>query len=256
MNCYLNFGWSFVPGYEPSYQNALPKEAEKVDLPPTAKREPIHYFDEKTYQGLFTYEKIFDLAEAKPVQILTFDGAMLQIHVYLNGHDYGNFISGYFPVSIDISKEVKPKGNRLLVILDSCEDPSVPPFGKAVDYLTFAGIYRGVHLDSHEAAYVSDLFVHGDMKGNLHIETTIPSNPHGLKPHFMLYEGDKLVQEFDEPDQIVSSPRLWSPKDPFRYRLLTALGSETREDYFGFRDAKWTPKGFFLNGEYTKLIGL
>jgi beta-galactosidase len=149
MNSYLNYGWSFVNGFEPSFLEELPKDAPFVDLPHAAKLEPVHYFDEKSYQGIFTYQKIFDLPDpTKPVQILTFDGAMLQIHVYLNGHDYGNFVSGFFPVSIDISKEVNPKGNRLTVVLNAAEDPSVPPFGKAVDYLTFAGLYRGVHIDS------------------------------------------------------------------------------------------------------------
>jgi beta-galactosidase len=257
MNSYLNYGWSFVNGFEPSFLEELPKDAPFVDLPHAAKLEPVHYFDEKSYQGIFTYQKIFDLPDpTKPVQILTFDGAMLQIHVYLNGHDYGNFVSGFFPVSIDISKEVNPKGNRLTVVLNAAEDPSVPPFGKAVDYLTFAGLYRGVHIDSHESAYISNLFVHGGMNGKLHVETTIQGNTNGLTPHFMLYEGEKLVQEFDQSDIAIAHPHLWSTKDPFLYRLVTALGNETREDTFGFRDAKWTPKGFFLNGEYTKLIGL
>jgi hypothetical protein len=62
----------------------------------------------------------------------------------------------------------------------------------------------------------------------------------------MLYEGEKLVQEFDQSDIAIAHPHLWSIKDPFLYRLVTALGNETREDTFGFRDAKWTPKGFFL----------
>ena len=73
----MNFAWSFVEGYQESYLKAFPKDAVQVDLPHAAKILPLHYFDEKAYQGLFTYEKIFDLPEPKkPVHILAFDGAM------------------------------------------------------------------------------------------------------------------------------------------------------------------------------------
>jgi hypothetical protein len=57
MNSYLNYGWSFVAGFETSYLLGLPEDALLVDLPHSAVKEPIHYFDEKSYQGIFTYKK-------------------------------------------------------------------------------------------------------------------------------------------------------------------------------------------------------
>jgi beta-galactosidase len=257
MKTSMNFAWSFVEGYQESYLKAFPKDAVQVDLPHAAKILPLHYFDEKAYQGLFTYEKIFDLPEPKkPVHILTFDGAMLQFDAYLNGEKLGHFISGYFPVSIDISATAKAKKNRLVVVLDAKEDPSIPPFGKAVDYLTFAGLYREVHIDSHEESYLSDLFIHADVDGKLTIAPTIAGLESKLQPHYALYEGEHLILEFDEASVSIPHPHLWSIKDPFRYKLVTSLGGEEREDYFGIREAVFDEGGFFLNGDYTKLIGL
>lgn len=253
----LNFSWSFVPSFEEGFVKSLPDSKEKVDIPHAAKIVPLHYFDEKSYQGLFTYEKIFDLLDPEsPIHILQFLGAMVKIRVILNDHDYGWFISGYFKVEIDVSKEVKNKNNRLLVVLDSNEDPSIPPFGKALDYLTFAGIYRPVYLISHASSYVSDLFVSASMKGDIHVKTELSGASAQLKPHFVLYDGEELIKEFDEENTSIDKPHLWSPVDPHLYRLVTILGNESREDKFGFRDAKFTDKGFFLNGEYFKLLGL
>jgi hypothetical protein len=74
--------------------------------------------------------------------------------------------------------------------------------------------------------YLSDLFVHGGHDGKLTIAPTIAGNRGKLQPHYMLYEGDNLIQEFDEAERQIAHPHLWSIKDPFRYKLVTALGGE------------------------------
>ncbi len=43
--------------------------------------------------------------------------------------------------------------------LDSTERPDVPPNGNVVDYLTFGGIYRDVHLRYVEPVHIADVFV-------------------------------------------------------------------------------------------------
>jgi len=253
----LNFSWSFVPSFEEAFLSALPEEKEKIDLPHAAKASPLHYFDEKSYQGLFTYEKIFDLLDpAAPVHLLVFEGAMLKIRVYLNGHDYGTFVSGFLPVTIDVSAEIKDRRNRLLVVLDSNEDSSVPPFGKAVDYLTFGGIYRPVSIESHAETYVDSIFIHGAMDGTLTVKAGLKGPVGEKKTHFALFDGADLVKEFDEETVAIDHPHLWSVADPHLYRLVSMIGNEEREDSFGFRDAVFTDKGFFLNGKKLKLIGL
>ena len=65
---------------------------------------------------------------------------MVKAQIFLNDNLLGEFVSAYNPIEIDVSKYVKQKDNKLIVVLDGKEDDNVPPFGYAVDYLTFAGI--------------------------------------------------------------------------------------------------------------------
>mgnify|MGYP002524225955 FL=1 len=254
---YINFDWSFFPGYEESYLDSMPPQAIKVDLPHNVKALPYHYFDEGEYQGLFTYEKIFDDENpCFPVKFLHFDGVMLQMQVYLNGMNLGHFVSGYLPVDIDVSKLIKEKGNRLLVIVDSREDKSIPPFGDLVDYMTFGGIYRKVSLISHPSSYVSSLFIKADMDGHLEVKTSLANPNPELKVSHILYRGDKVEAEFLGEVLDLSSPHLWTLDDPYLYTLKTIYGDDERIDNVGFRSAVFTPEGFFLNRVKTKIIGV
>ena len=139
----------FIKGFKEDYLTRIDKNiAEEVNIPHNAVEMPYNYFSEEDYQGLFTYEKLFDVEkyDSNKVYLLHFEGFMFLADIYLNGEYLGKHYSGYLPVSIDISKVVKEKGNRLVVVLDSKENPDYPPFGFALDYLTFSGIYREVYL--------------------------------------------------------------------------------------------------------------
>ena len=253
----ISYDWGFMPDYEPEYIDGLPKEAERVDLPHTVKILPYHYFDESAYQGLFTYEKRFDDEfPSLPTKILHFDGVMLQMEVYFNGVSLGHFISGFLPVDIDVSKFMKPKGNRLTVIVDSREDKSIPPFGDIVDYMTFGGIYRSVCVYAHPSSYIDEVSISVDMEGHLEVKTSLANPNPELKVSHILYREDKVVGEFLGEVYDLSSPRLWSLEDPYLYTLKTIYGEDERIDRVGFRSARFTPEGFFLNREKIKIRGL
>ena len=71
---------------------------------------------------------------------------MLACKVYLNGLQVDEHLGGYAPFSVDITHAVKEGANVLTVVVDSNERTDIPPYGHQVDYLTFGGIYRDVHL--------------------------------------------------------------------------------------------------------------
>ncbi len=138
----LSFAWNYIDNFQKDYLKELPKNHQIVDIPHNIQNVPYNYFDERIYQKVVTYEKCFDVDDniADKVFLLRFEAFMLQADIYLNDTFLGHFVSGYLPVEIDVSNFIKQKGNRLLVILDSKEDSNIPPFGFAVDYLTFSGI--------------------------------------------------------------------------------------------------------------------
>ncbi|MCR5348219.1 MAG: hypothetical protein K6E59_01245, partial [Bacilli bacterium] len=144
----LNQGWSFTPGRANLAISEPQKHLPQVMIPHCVDLYPTQYMSERSYQGEYTYQLVFDLKDDLPVKDLHFDGVMLQFDCYLNGASLGHFISGYLPVDIDVSAFLRPKGNVLTLFVDGSEDPTIPPFGKVVDYLTYCGIYREVYLTS------------------------------------------------------------------------------------------------------------
>ena len=167
----LNFAWEFIQDYKDEYLNKFPNSSQTINIPHCAREVPYNYFDENDYQIISTYQKYFDVDENIENKIvkLIFDGFMLKARIYLNGHDLGEHISGYVKVELDVTKYIKQKDNKLIVVLDSREDKLIPPFGYAVDYLTFSGIYREVSLEIHPKTYLENIFVKSDVNGNIEV---------------------------------------------------------------------------------------
>ena len=257
----LNFGWSFIDDYKEEYLEKLPVNKTTIDIPHSAIKVPYNYFNELDYQHLFTYEKIFDLEEQlhNRIHILHFAGLMVKAHIYLNGIDLGIHYSGYVPIDIDVTPAIKQKNNRLLVIVDGSEDENCPPFGYAVDYLTFAGIYREVEIISHLNTYIKDVYAHSNLEGNFEIKYEKVGNDDIKVKHSLFFDGEQIT-DFDENKGKIIDPVLWDLDNPKLYTLRTLVEvNNEKEEYitrFGIRDAIFKPDGFYLNGKKTKLVGL
>lgn len=259
----LNHAWRYMPCYKQSYLSAFPAEAALIDIPHANIELPRDYFDENTYQILSSYEKVFDIDQdiKNKTVLLTFHGLMLRAKVYLNAAFLGDYVSGYLPFTIDVSGIAKAKDNRLVVIVDSREDATVPPFGGVMDYLTFGGIYREVELDVKPNIYLDRILVNADQEGHLHINPLLAGNrslAHEIS-HKLLFK-DEVIKEFFENDLLVEKPHLWSLSTPNLYTLITTLKTSSGVDLlitkFGFRSIRFQKDGFYLNGEKIKLLGL
>lgn len=256
----LNFNWKFVPNYMPEYLNMMPDSSELVNIPHSVKEVPYNYFNEKDYQIISTYEKVFNVDESIENRVvkLVFDGYMLKAKIYLNGHDLGTHISGYVRVEIDVTEYIKQKDNRLLVILDSSEDKLIPPFGYAVDYLSFNGIYREVSVEVHPKTYLENIFVKADIEGNINVSYDKVGGD-ALITHELLLNGDSLIESKEDSFKI-ENPNLWDINNPILYTLRTTIksddGVENYETRLGFRKVEFKRDGFYLNNQKIKLVGL
>ena len=261
MKVSLNFSWKFIPNFKNEYLTKLPENAIDVDLPHNAFEIPYNYFSEKDYQNVVTYEKVFDVSKLNKDRryFIRFDGLMVKAHLYLNDQDLGEHISTYLPFEVEITDYVKTKGNRLVVVLDSHEDQDIPPFGFALDYITFSGIYREVYLVDEPKTYLRNIYAHGDSKGNLDIVYDKIGEENAEVSH-RLYFGDKLIKEANTDKFSVEKAELWDIDNPNLYTLRTTIvvGNEveTYKTRFGFRDIEFTNHGFYLNGRKVKLVGL
>ena len=257
----INFGWQFIDDYKEEYLNKLPNSSQTIDIPHCAKEVPYNYFNEQDYQFISTYQKLFDIEEniSDKKIILVFDGFMLKARIYLNGKDLGEHISGWVQVKLDVTDIVKQKGNRLVVVLDSREDKLIPPFGYAVDYLTFSGIYREVSYEVHPKTYIENIFVKSDISGNVKIEYDKVGDSEIKVSHKLLLDNE-IAWESEVDEFKVENPSLWDLDEPNLYTLVTKIESKDgEEEYrtrFGFRKAEFRPDGFYLNNKKVKLIGL
>ena len=257
----LNFAWNFVPSFNDEYLKELPKDKKVINIPHTVKEVPYNYFSEKEYQMISTYEKYFDVEDFnnKKIYFLRFDGFMVKAKIYLNDHYLGEYVSIYIPVEIDVSQYLKEKDNRLLVVLDSHEDTNYPPFGFALDYLTFGGIYREVYLVSELESYLKNIYVHGDMNGLVNI-TYEKIGQKATEIVNELYFEDKLVTTTTNDSFKIDNPKLWDINHPNLYTLKTVIKvdglKETYTTRFGFRDIRFDNTGFYLNNQKVKLVGL
>ena len=258
----LNFDWGFLPYFKDEFINKINvEEIERVNIPHNPVEVPYNYFSEEDYQKIFTYEKFFNVEKYDPslVYILKFDGFMLKAKIYLNDEYLGEFVSGYIPIKIDVSKYIKKDNNRLLVILDSKEDSNYPPFGFAIDYLTFAGLYREINLLSHPKTYLDNFYIHTNTKGHIKIIYDIVGENKLDINHIIFFEGEEIAS-FSENEFDLNNIKLWDLNHPYLYELITEIKdgvqSETYHHRFAFKEVFFKPDGFYLNDKKIKLVGL
>ena len=179
-----------------------------------------------------------------------------------------------------MTKAVKPgEENILIVKVDSTERKDIPPFGNVVDYLTYGGIYREAWLTAADPVHLSRLFL--DCPEPLEEEKTLRCSCEitarqackaMVKVTLYSPQGDRVGEKTEEVAlqqgkgkylvtlSDLKGIELWEPDTPALYTAEAEVAVSKERDIcrerFGFRLARFTPEGFFLNGRKMKLIGL
>ncbi len=143
----LNNDWRFVENYINGMEYQEPIEGfEIVNLPHANVELPFNYFDERDFQIVSCYQKLFSLDKVKQSKraVLRFEGVMTYAKIYINGEYVGDHKGGYTPFEFDITELVRfGAENVLTVVADAREREEIPPFGGQIDYLTY-----GVSIES------------------------------------------------------------------------------------------------------------
>jgi beta-galactosidase len=253
---------------------------QKVTLPHTNVRLPWHSFDESAFQYVSAYRRHFHaLPEWQGKRVfLDFDGAMAAAKVTVNGHAFDEFKGGYTPFRFELTPHLKYGGDNVIAVeLDSTERADIPPFGGNIDYLTFGGIYRDVRLrvvpqTSIENVYAKPVrplsgdrslavrcYLLGPVERPATLTVELRDGAKVLKTATTTVSGP--AEYHDVPVESLPEIELWSLAHPRLYdvavRLKNADGSgDEYHTRIGFREARYTPSGFMLNGERVKLRGL
>ncbi len=265
----------------------------QIVVPHTNIRVPWHSFDEKSYEFVSIYRRRFRAPQSARGRrvFVDFEGVMTASTVWINGVRLGEYKGGFTPFSFELTPHIDfDRDNVLAVEVDSTERPDIPPFGYEVDYLTFGGIYREVALRIVSPAYIENIFAQPKdvLSGHptLDVQCFLDHGAAGseqrafagpLTLEAALYDGERLL---GKTAQEVSAPaageaasvqtlhldnlgaiELWDLHSPRLYHVRTRLSRngvllDEDERRIGFRDARFTPQGFSLNGTVIKLRGL
>lgn len=156
--------WEFTHHWTEAFGKGLPvPKQQAVRLPHTCREVPLHYATPADYEMVCGYRKRFRVppVQAAPRLFLRFDGAAHQAVVRVNGRVAGQHRGGYTGFTVEITDLVDREGENLLTVqLDTREDPTIPPFGFVIDYLTYGGLYREVWLEATAESRLTDLFVY------------------------------------------------------------------------------------------------
>jgi beta-galactosidase len=281
----LNHNWLFSDKVTPNATSLAFSDAgfTRVTIPHTNKLLPWHGFDDKEYEFVSIYRRHFRLpADLNDQRVfIDFGGVMTAATVWINGQKLGEYRGGYTPFSFELTAHVNWKGDNVVAVeVDSTERKDIPPFGHLVDYLTFGGIYRDVSLRFVNNTFIENVFAKPidalnssrSVEVRSFLDETKSTNvPLALTAE--LYEGTRLIARqtaelrnqrqphYDLKLASLGAIDLWEIDKPKLYQIkvtLTAAGRivDTFDTRIGFREAKFTPEGFYLNGKHLKLRGL
>ncbi|KLI39255.1 glycoside hydrolase family 2 protein [Brachyspira hyodysenteriae] len=274
----FNTNWKFTKEWNDNIK--IEKlNGENITLPHTVAEIPLHYFSESDtwlvsgYQNTFKYDK--SKLQGKRV-LINFEAAMAACEVFVNEKSFGEHKGGYLPFIYDITDELKDGENIIAVKLDSTEREDIPPFGNEIDYLCYGGIYREVQIIIVDDVSIENVMLTGLANQNItgkirirntkkeSVKETISINLYNreyhiceIKKEITLKKGELFT--YIKIDEHIDSDRieLWDIDNPRLYRLEVSLPNEDSVSIkIGFRDAKFTENGFFLNDKRVKLRGL
>lgn len=281
----MNCGWKFFKGDEPraSYRGFDDTDWRNVTVPHDWSVE--YEFDESYASstgylcgGVAWYRKNFDIPfdlTGKRVYI-TFEGVYNNARLWCNTNHLGNRPNGYSTFTIDITDFVENKNNMISVRVDHSEVADSRWF-------TGSGIYRDVYLTITDEVHFDEygVFVttplvdtqHGIVKADITVSNDAVQDQEVMVKAFIIdCESEAIEQKkyFIKAEESITktleiklnSPRLWSPDDPFLYKLKAEIIKDEKiiDDFivnFGVRTIRFdSNKGFFLNNQNMKIKGV
>jgi beta-galactosidase len=254
----------------------------RVTIPHSNRMLPWHGFDDKEYQFVSLYRRHFTISAGLTGRrvFIDFGGVMTAATVTINGQKLGEYRGGYTPFSFELTRHLNWRGDNVLAVeVDSTERNDIPPFGGEIDYLTFGGIYRDVALRVVPTTFIENVFAKprdvlannrtvqvrcfldskgatsgqrkltAELRDGARVIATESTNVSSVAPHY-----DIVLNNLGKVD-------LWDINHPKLYQVRVSLfeGNSLTDEYetqIGFREARFTPDGFFLNGKHLKLRGL
>ena len=238
--------------------------------------------------GYGTYSKWFELSkeDCKKRILLKFFGAFQKAVVVLNGKQIGEHRGGYTPFLVELTGNIRPGQNHLIVCVDNLWDATLAPRGG--EHQFNGGIYRDMQLILTAYDYIEEdgVFVQTTQlkkeKDSWHAELKIGTQVHASEKSDLfefdsmmletcICEGKEVLARSVEPlvmgnSEICQSISLtgitpWSPDTPKLYIVVSrvlcnGIECDCVRTSVGIRTVRFDKdEGFFLNGEHFSILG-
>ncbi|MGE4587862.1 MAG: sugar-binding domain-containing protein, partial [Mangrovibacterium sp.] len=231
--------------------------------------------------GTGWYRKHFrvDSADVNRQIHIDFDGIYRHSDVWINGHHLGHRPNGYISFRYNLTPYLRYEENNVLAVrVDNSRQPNSR-------WYSGSGIYRNVWLVktnkvhvAHWGTFVTTPEVSRE-KAIIRIETLLHNNDRlprrvYLRTVLLDAKGATLIsaddsvaipaggQQMCKQHMQVMNPALWSVDNPYLYRIKTLVNEkgkniDTYTTDLGIRCFEFdAEKGFFLNGQPTKILGV
>ena len=185
------------------------------------------------------YRREFTLPEDFNVgRVLLHFGAVDQCaRVWVNGMDACTHTGGYLPFSADITDLLFEGENTLVVRVTDDTDRSYHTRGKqklkpgGIWYSPVSGIWQTVWCESVPENYISSLFITPHLEDGS-VELLVM----GEGAVRAVIDGDAYDFEAGTSALLkLREVRVWSPEEPYLYKLELAMGDDRVESYFAMR---------------------
>ena len=206
-----------------------------------------------------TYEREFTLPEGfrKDRVLLHFGAVDQECTVYLNDVELGSHVGGYLPFSFDVTEHLQEVNTLRLLAFDPLDTDL--PYGKqkadrgGMWYTPVSGIWQTVWMES-----VPENHIRG-IKFTPSMDSVVISID-GDGPFTVECDG-KIYRPKSNKFRIrPENPHLWSPEDPYLYRVVVRNCDDAVESYFALRTISSEKVGkhhrLLLNGKPYFFHGL
>jgi beta-galactosidase len=260
----------------------------EVNLPHSYNMQDPFDDDPGYYRGKAFYRKVLDTRtwDQDLEYFIKFYAVNQQSLIALNGKIIGGHKGGYTAFVVNLNGELNFESDTLTVLVDNSHDDAIIPLKG--DFNFYGGIYRQVEVIGTHATHFDPDHYGADgvfidplevTRKKAMLRTRVLTSNFDPNKHQIVLEvyepsGKMLIKEdrfepdpneaYFSTDLTIKNPDLWSVDQPdiyqFRFGIIDRENDKLLDEliipyglrYFSF-DAD---KGFFLNGEHLKLIGV
>lgn len=215
------------------------------------------------YEGPVWYEKDFVYHPRPHSRVFVHVGAANYLaRVYLNGTKLGEHEGGFTPFDFEATTALRDGDNFIVIEVNNARRSDAVPALKT-DWWNYGGLTRDVALVQLPDLFVQNYFVQFAKRSHDEIAGWVQLNGATQTQEVLLQIPEAGVRQRVTTDDrghatfhFPAKVEPWSPEHPKLYRVTITAGSDTVEDWIGFRTIETRGHEILLNGEPIFLRGI